>query len=170
MASFKSQIIRIDGNVWNLGFQVPSHVVEKYKGQEYKRVVCKINGSHEFQCALMPKGEGKYFINVNKEIQKKFGLSEGDEVTAEIKPDESKYGLPMPEELEGLLQVDEEGSKLFHALTPGKQRNLIHIVGTAKRSETRIKKALVIVEYLKEVNGKLDFKELNLAFKNANRS
>ncbi len=71
----------------------------------------------------------------------------------------------MPKELEELLLIDEEGDYFFHQLTPGKQRTLLHIIGQPKRSDTRIKKAIVVVEYLKSARGKLDFKALNQAFK-----
>jgi hypothetical protein len=169
MDAFTSEIFEIQNNVWNMGFEVPAQVVTKYLGKDYKRVKCTLNGAHTFQCALMPLGDGRYFINVNTAIQKKLNLSLGDKVSAEVEPDTSKYGLPMPEELEALLEIDPEGDRIFHSLTPGKQRNLLHIVGLPKSSEIRVKKAMVVVEYLKEVNGKLDFKELNQAFKNANR-
>ena len=67
--------------------------------------------------------------------------------------------------MEELLAQDEHGSKVFHDLTPGRQRSLLHLVGKPKSEAIRIKKAITILEYLKSVNGVLDFKELNLAFK-----
>jgi uncharacterized protein YdeI (YjbR/CyaY-like superfamily) len=73
--------------------------------------------------------------------------------------------MPMPEELEELLLQDPEGDMYFHELTPGKQRNLIYMVSKPKGVDTRIKKALVIVQHLKEVKGQLDFKMLNEAYK-----
>ena len=103
------------------------------------------------------------------QLQKKLSLSVGDEVQVSIVPDKSKYGLPMPEELQAIFDMDAEGDKVFHTLTPGKQRTLLHLVGKPKSSEIRIKKAMVVVDYLKEVNGKLDFKQLNEAFKRANQ-
>lgn len=169
MDAFSSLVIEIPGKVWGVGFEVPQAVVEKYRGKETKRVVCTINKEYTFQCALMPLGEGRYFINFNAAARKKLKAAVGDEVSVELVPDESKYGLPMPEAFEALLQMDEDVDRIFHALTPGKQRNLLHIMGLPKSSEVRIKKAVVVAEYLKEVNGKLDFKELNLAFKRANQ-
>ncbi|MBK8504974.1 MAG: hypothetical protein IPL46_23810 [Saprospiraceae bacterium] len=38
----------------------------------------------------------------------------------------------MPEELGELLQMDDKANDLFHALTAGKQRNLLFIVGKPK--------------------------------------
>lgn len=169
MAAFTSKIVSLNSKVWGVGLEVPKEIAQPFLGKEYKRVLCTLNNAHQYQCALMPMGEGRYCVNVNADIQKKLKLKIGDEVSVEIKADESKYGLPMPEELGELLKMDKEGDRLFHSLTPGKQRNLLHIVGLPKSPEIRIKKAIVVVEYLKEVNGKLDFKELNLAFKAANK-
>jgi len=59
---------------------------------------------------------------------------------------------------------------VFHNLSAGKQRTLLHLIGKPKSEEIRINKAMVVNEYLKEVNGRLDFKELNQAFKDANRT
>jgi len=64
-----------------------------------------------------------------------------------------------------LLQIDDEGNKLFHELTPGKQRSLLFIIGKPKNSDTRLRKALMTIDYLKEANGKLDFKELQTFYK-----
>lgn len=168
-ALFHTIIENFDSDLWSFHICIPDDVVQPFLQAGERRVVCELNGTESFQCALMPKGDGQYFINVNKERRKKLGLQLGTKVSAIIWKDDSKYGLPMPEELGELLKIDEEGNQLFHALTPGKQRNLIHIAGSPKRSETRLNKALVIVDYLKFTGGKLDFKELNEAFKESRR-
>ena len=43
------------------------------------------------------------------------------------------------------------------------------MIGKSKTSDTRLKKAIVISEYLKQVNGKIDFKQLQQAFKDYNQ-
>lgn len=116
---------------------------------QYKRVVCTINGGESFQCALMPSG-GKFYIIVNKKKRDALGIAAGDKVRAELVIDESKYGLPMPEEFREVLDQDPEGDKLFHALTPGKQRSLLYFLGNVKDIDRRIHQALVIVEHIKE--------------------
>lgn len=120
---------------------------------QYKRVVCTINGGQSFQCALMPSG-GKFYIIVNKKKRDGLGIAAGDKVKVELAPDESKYGLPMPEEFREVLDQDPEGDKLFHALTPGKQRSLLYFIGNVKDIDKRIHQSLVIVDHIKE-NGKV---------------
>ena len=69
----------------------------------------------------------------------------------------------MTEELAELLAQDEEGNRLLHALTPGKIRTLLYIVGQPKTSDTRLHRALVVVEHLKANKGKIDYKQLNVS-------
>ena len=93
----------------------------------------------------------------------------GEEIDIELSKDKSKYGIAQPKEMEELLEQDEIGSIILHKLTPGRQRSLLHIAGIPKSENIRINRAVAILEYLKMVNGKLDFKELNLAIKNFNK-
>jgi uncharacterized protein YdeI (YjbR/CyaY-like superfamily) len=67
----------------------------------------------------------------------------------------------MPEELQVLLDQDDMGNELFHALTKGKQRSLVYLVSKVKNSNSRLNKSLAIIEHLKDVKGKLDYRMLN---------
>ena len=131
--------------------------------------MCTLNEQVTFPWALMGDGAGDYFINTNQEIRKKLGLDIGSTIRYSLEKDKSTYGMPMPEELGEILDMDEDANRYFHALTLGKQRNLIFLVAKPKGSETRLRKAIVITEFLKDNNGKLDFKALNEAFKLANQ-
>ncbi len=161
--SFESVLGRFDSDLWHFHLMVPQDISDEFNNHHIKRLICTLNGEESFQCALMPKGGNEYFININKERRRKLQLHQGDKVRVELEEDKSPYGLPMPEELHELLKMDDEGSRLFHALTPGKQRNLIFIAGKPKTSDTRLTKALVIIEYLKRTGGRLDFRELREA-------
>jgi|GEM_PF-1521543 len=134
------------------------------------RILFSINGKGRIPRALLPGGNGQYFLLLNKEICKQYELEPGEEVILGIEPDDSAYGMPLPEELAELWAVDEEAYRVFHLMTPGKQRSLIYRIAKPKGAATRIKKAVQISEYLKSVAGKLDYKELNAYIKadNAN--
>ena len=119
-----------------------------------RRVVCTLNGSHTFQCALMPN-KGRFTIGVAKPIREKLGLNEGDTVSIRIEPDTSKYGAPMPEDFDEVLRQDEVGSRLFHALTAGMQRSLLYYIGNVKNIDRRIQLGLIVLEHLKENGGKV---------------
>lgn len=167
--TFTTTLEKFDSNLWGHHIMVPNKVVQHFKKKGEKRFRCKLNDQLEFACAFMPAGDDKYFININKAIRTKLKLQIGTKVKAELSIDDSKYGMEMPEEFGELLAQDPEGSDHFHALTSGKQRNLIYLVAKMKSTDKRLEKALVIVEFLKTNKGKLDFKALNEAFKVANR-
>ena len=101
-----------------------------FKGNS-RRVVCTLNGIVSYQCGLMPK-DGEFFIVVNKKYRDRLGIVAGDTVHVELRRDESKYGLPMPEEMQEVLDQDPEGDRLFHALTAGKQRTMRYYIGKWK--------------------------------------
>lgn len=124
-----------------------------------KRVLCSIKGSEAFACALMPWGD-IFYIMVNKLRRAELGLNVGDTVDVVLEKDESKYGMPMPEELQEVLNQDPEGNKLFHTLTAGKQRSMMWFIGKVKDIDKRIHTALVFVEHLKKNNGKIVHQKL----------
>lgn len=162
-----ASILELSTNkLWGCHFAVPQVVAEAMPMRDQtRRVVCVLNDKIEWQCALLPRGDGSYLITVNKKLQTTLRIQPGSPVRVSLRPDESEYGLPMPEELAELLAQDEEGHRLMHALTPGKLRTLLYIVGKPKTSDKRLQCALVIVEHLKQTGGKIDYKLLNVSLK-----
>ena len=160
----QSHLENSSGPVWGGHIPVSAEEVKSLLEGD-KRVICTVNQSISFHAALLSDGMGGYFILLNKQRSKKMALRVGDPVLLELEKDNSKYGMEMPEEFEELLNQDEDGAKIFESLTPGKQRNLIHIVGKVKSSDIRIRKAITILNYLKECGGEIDYKDLNQALK-----
>lgn len=150
---------------WEKHIPIPDTIfTEMLKIADDKRIICTLNNTLSFHCAMMPKGSFHYIL-VNNETFKKLKLQVNDEVSVEITKDDSKYGINISEELEEVLFSDPDGSALFHQLTPGKQRSLIHIINKFKSSQLRIEKSFVVLEHLKRQKGVLDFKKLNADFK-----
>lgn len=119
-----------------------------------RRVVCTLNETHTFQCALSPN-KGVYTIGVSVPTRNKLALVEGDEVIIRIEADTSRYGAPMPEDFAEVLKQDPEGSRLFHALTGGMQRSLLYYIGNVKNLDRRIELGLIVLQHLKDNGGKL---------------
>lgn len=82
------------------------------------------------------------------------------------KEDQSRYGMPMPEEMNELSAQNPEADSYFHTLTLSSQLSLLYILGKPKRTQTRIENALVICKHLKENKGLLDSKLLVESLKN----
>jgi len=149
--------------LWGCHFAVPQAVANALVTEgEARRVVCTLNEKVEYQCALLPRGDGSFVVTVNQKTQTNLGLKIGSKVSVSLRKDESEYGLPMPEELAELLAQDEEGNRYLHALSPGKLRTLLYIVGQPKNSDIRLHRALAVVEHLKANKGKIDYKKLNV--------
>jgi hypothetical protein len=154
--------------LWGAHFSVPDLVSKALIDGDDRRVICVLNEHTTYQCALLPRGDGTFLISVNKKIRDQFHLKSGSQLHISLQKDHSEYGLPMPEELAEVLAQDKEGSELLHALTPGKIRTLLYIVGNVKSSEKRISRAFAIIEHLKKNGGKVDYKKLDQDLKAAN--
>ena len=163
---FKARLEIVESSLgWYHHFVVPIDVSEKIlKGN--RRVICEINNKISFQCGIFPKGKGIYFINLNKENRDKLNINAGDELKVKLTEDTSKYGIPIPPVFEELLIQDPIGNNRFHAQTAGIQRSLLYIIAKPKSEQLQLEKGLIILDFLKEFDGKVDFKGLSDAFKN----
>ena len=163
---FTSVLERSDNKLWGCHFPVPKKIADQLAEGDSKRVVCIINGKATYQCAILFYKKGKPVISVNKKIRDSLGVDFGSEVEVNLKKDVSEYGLPLPEELSEVFRQDKEGKKVFHALTRGKQRTLIYMVGNVKDSDKRVLRSLAIVDHLKENHGKIDYRKLTARLRN----
>ena len=165
--NFRATILKFESDLWSYYLAIPKEIGNEFIEGDDRRVICTIQNGVPIHGALMPKGD-VYSIYVKKEFMKKNGLHEGDEVNVMLEKDRSEYGFPVPASFAELLHQDPEGSHYFHALTKGKQRSLIHIVGKVKNVDSQLAKGLAIMHHLKEAEGKLDFKRLNELIKEYN--
>ena len=152
---FKTELTRsTKDSGWHF-LLVEKEIVAKFGFEgKFKRVVCTINGGESFQCALLPWGE-LFYIIVNKKKRDALGIIAGNTVDVQLEKDESKYGLPMPEEFREVLDQDPDGDRMFHNLTAGKQRSILYQLAKPKDIDVRIHQALLIVDHLKENGGKI---------------
>lgn len=161
---------RFENNkLWSYYIPISDEIAQKYIEGKDRRVICTLNDKESIHCALMPSPRG-YFILINRNVKKKLGLHLGESVQLEIEKDRSKYGMPMSEEFEACLNEEPKALSYFEALTPGKQRNLIHLVNQVKSSEIKIRRSLAIVEHLITEKGEIEFKRLNELIKSYNQN
>jgi hypothetical protein len=163
--TFTSILERSDNRLWGCHLRVPNGVARQLIDHDSRRVVCTLNASVEYQCAILARGSNVFVITVNKKIRESLGLVFGMEVHVSLKKDDSKYGLPMPGELNELLKQDPESRTLFHALSRGKQRTLLHIIGSVKSSDKRVARAITVVKHLKMNGGKINYRQLYASMK-----
>ena len=162
---FKSTLEITDSDPpWHV-LRVPKSKVVSFgfKGN-LRRVVCTLNGTETFNCALFPS-RGDYLITLNKKLREKLAVEVGDAVSIELEKDASKYGMPMPEEFAEVLRQDSEGDRLFNALSPGNQRLMLKLIVFVKDVDKRIARALAGIELLKRSDGVFDYHAQHLAMR-----
>lgn len=166
--TFTGVIEKTDSNVYPHIIYLDSGCVRFIKSNQLERIMVNFNDGEDQHMGYMPAGDDRYFFIFNKELMKKLKAKVGDHIEIKVREDSSKYGMPISEELESTLETDGLFRNYFEKLTPGKQRSLIYIVNKYKSSDKRIEKSIVISEHLKANLGKIDYKQLNLAFRNYN--
>ncbi|MBA4304115.1 MAG: hypothetical protein C0424_07805 [Sphingobacteriaceae bacterium] len=158
-----------EGDLWGGHLILEADWVADLLADGNRRILCSIKGAPAVHAALMPM-RGQYFILVNKQLRAKLGLVPGQTVPIILEKDTSEFGMPVPDEMVEVFAQDETAYSHFMALTPGKQRALLHVVGKIKNTDSRIRKALAICYHLNESNGKLDFKRLGEVMKEYNQT
>lgn len=98
----------------------------------------------------MVLGEGKSYITISKARMKELDVSLEDEITIELKKDNSQFGMDVPVEFQEVLAQDSEANSRFSQLTKGTQRATIYLVNQLKTSEKRIEKSIFLLENLKK--------------------
>jgi Bacteriocin-protection, YdeI or OmpD-Associated len=157
---FTANISRFEDSevFWTSIIIIPNEIyLEMIKIASNKRIICSINNSISFHCGMLPKNTFHY-IMLSKEKIKILNLKINDEISVEIFPDESEFGMEMCEELQEVLFSDPDGNSLFEKLTSGKKRSIIYLISKTKNSQLRIEKSFVFIEHLKRNKGKIDFR------------
>ena len=165
MAKFRSHLELTDSDPpWHI-VRVPRVKVANFgfKGN-LRRVICSLNGATAYNCSLFPS-KGDYFLTISKKLRKELGVAVGDVITVELSKDESKFGMPMPEEFAEILRQDAEAAVLFNALKPGDQRLMLKLIVFVKDIDRRIARSLAGIELLKYSGGKFDYNQQHLAMR-----
>ena len=108
---------------------------EDDKGSIYnQRFIITINNL-SWRGVSISLGNNRTYIPFSKSRMKEAVVAPGDVVSAELKPDNSKYGFDMPEDLEEVLKQDDIARSRFENLTKGMQYAIIYIVIQLNRAK-----------------------------------
>lgn len=115
-----------------------------------KRFEVTVNNKVNWRGGSMVLGEGRSYISISKSRMKELDVVLDDEITIELKKDNSEFGMDVPPEFQEVLAQDNVAKARFSDLTMGTQRATIYLVNKLKTSEKRIEKSIFLLENLKK--------------------
>ena len=101
-----------------------------------------------FALAVQHLKDGSRYFAVSAPLRKAAGIKTGDQVEVSFRlvdPDK----IEIPEELQAVLDQDAAASAAWQKFTPGYQRGLVLYVTSVKNIDSRIKRALDLMERAK---------------------
>ena len=126
---------------------IPNEIADVFVGGASRRVIATINGV-PFNRAILRRKTGEQHVVASRSLLRDVRASFGDTVIVDLRPDPNPDLPDIPEELIAALENDPEAADRFYTMTPGKRRSLSHYVTSAKRSETRERRALELAHKL----------------------
>lgn len=144
----ETKIVRLEDGLKHHVLLVPHEIAEQFAEAKVTRILLHIE-SHTYRRAIQNKRDGRRFVVLGKEILRETRLAEGDQVRASIEEDPEPDYIEMAEEFTVVLDQDPEALERWNTFTIGKKRSLALYVTGAKRSDTRIKRALELAEKIR---------------------
>lgn len=144
---FAARITRIDGAYMHYILIIPDEIIEQINKQGRIRTKGTMNGS-PFALAIQNLKTGERYFSVSAPMRRAAKIQLSVPVQTEfVIVDENE--LDIPEELIAVLDEDPEGKAAFDKLTTGSKRGLIHYITSVKNVDSRIKRAMQLVEKAK---------------------
>jgi hypothetical protein len=103
---------------------------------------------HEFRGSLMPHGDGRHFIVVNKEIRTVIAKGVGDSVTVELALDDKPRTLKLPDIFARAMREQRAAQAAFDRLSYSHRKEYVEWIESAKKPETqerRVRQALEMI-------------------------
>jgi|GEM_PF-294709 len=145
---FAAPVLRLETGMKMHYLPIPEEMATVLHERKIRRVVGTLNGVHVNR-GIMGKKDGDCYLILGRALLRDIGVILGDTIEAELEEDPSPDHVDIGEEFEAVLEDDLEAADRFYKMTPGKQRSLSHYITSAKRVETRIKRALEIAYKLR---------------------
>ena len=143
---FTAPLSQVKHALINTVIILPRGVVDNLPGGRI-RVKGTFNGA-AFALAIQNMKDGSRFFSVGAPLRRAARIQAGDKVDVVFRivdPDK----VDIPEEVEAVLEQDPDARKAWDNLTAGYQRSLIHYVTSVKNVDSRIQRALKLLERAK---------------------
>jgi hypothetical protein len=146
--SFRAALRRQEGGMGYHRVPVPPEAAMTLLEAGVRRVLLH-TGDKSWRRALSKNKDGEHFLILGQTALRELGWKLGQERDLRIVPDPEPDLIELGEEFEAVLEQDEEAARRFYSFTPGIQRSLAHYTTSAKKEETRIRRALELAHKIK---------------------
>ena len=126
---------------------VPAEVLAALGGRATKRVVVTLGGQ-ALRLGLLPLEGGGRYLMLNKDVCRTLGIALGQELHLTIEPDPNPNHVDLPDELAEALAAWPEAETAFNGYSGAHRRAMARLVAEARQPETRIRRAVQLVERL----------------------
>lgn len=127
---------------------IPDDIADAYEKAGITRVIACLNGA-ESRRAIQRKRDGRRLLVLGRDALKEAGVDVGDAVEVELHPDAKPDEIDLGDEFAEVLAQDDEARARWETFTIGRRRSLAYYVTSAKRSDTRLKRALELAERIR---------------------
>ncbi len=145
--TFDTRLKTVHGSFTHTIIVVPDKIISSLPIKGRVRTKGMINKT-PFALAIQHKKDGSRYFMVSGQLRREAKIGSGDPVKVRfwlVDPDR----VDIPEELQAVLDQDVEALKRWKTFTPGLQRGLAHYVNAVKNVDSRIKRAMEIMEKAK---------------------
>jgi hypothetical protein len=149
MQQFEAILIRPEGTGTWTYLNVPFSVEEVFGTKAQVRVKGTVNGV-SYRGSLMPHGEGRHYLVVNKAIRDEAQVTAGDDVQVTVELDTEAREVEVPEDFLAKLETDAEANQFFTQLAYSKKKEYVTWIESAKKPETRENRIVKSLERLRE--------------------
>lgn len=130
---------------------IPFSVEEAYGTRGRVPVRATFDG-HEYRGSIAPMG-GRHLLGVVKDIRTALGKDVGDTVSVTVERDEVERSVDVPVELVTVLGQDAEAKAIFDELSYTRRKEFARWVGSARKEETRRRRAEKAPDMLRSGEG-----------------
>jgi hypothetical protein len=145
---FAAPVLRLESGMRFHYLPLPADVADALRAAGVKRLACSING-HSVRRAVQGRADGEQYLVVGTPLLREIGAALGDMVAVSIEPDPEPDHVDVGEEFEAALEEDSAAAARYYAMPTGQRRSLAYYVNSAKRPETRLKRAFEIAYKLR---------------------
>ena len=146
--TFQAKLDRISTKGGSHLVVVPQAIADEIRqGERRGRAMVTLDDT-TWHAGLNPYGQGQFYVQVGRNYFEPLGYELGDILTIKIERDESQYGMQPCEEYLAVAAEDPAGVALFHQLTGGTQRSILHRIANGNSPDARVARAIRIFDQL----------------------